>query len=348
MAKYRILIVDDQREIRLVLRSGLQSLLGNDVQVTDVPSGEEAILITSRQPIDLLISDVRLPGISGLELKERALVRNPVLKVILMTGMPEPRARREVERSGADAFFFKPFDLPDFMAAVQNCLGIKRALQAEPALAEPKAPLTLAERLSALHQEINALSVMLLNDNGETVAETGRLPDGEDHTTLLSALVAVFNAAMKVEYLLGAKARDLAYFNGKNTDLFLMHVGPTVGLLVAMPVSGGNDQQVTKLLASLRPAVKDIAAILDAMGVPTEVVAPPPEAQPTPEPEPEEIDISAVLPELDAIFGQKGNLQNQNLDAFWDNLSQSGSGEVNRADTISYEQAKQLGLAPEE
>jgi CheY-like chemotaxis protein len=85
MPKYRVLIVDDQSEVRRLLRAGLVTL-GPDIQVVDVPSGEEAILVISRQPFDLLIADVRLPGISGLELKTRARMHNPNLKLILITG----------------------------------------------------------------------------------------------------------------------------------------------------------------------------------------------------------------------------------------------------------------------
>jgi CheY-like chemotaxis protein len=59
-----VLIVDDHRDVRQTLRAGLETL-GQGIQVTDVPSGEEAILVLSRQP-NLLVADVRLPGITSL------------------------------------------------------------------------------------------------------------------------------------------------------------------------------------------------------------------------------------------------------------------------------------------
>ena len=62
----RILIVDDQREVSRMLRSSLE-LSGRQVVITSVPSGEEALLELNQGPIDLLVTDLRLPGLSGLE-----------------------------------------------------------------------------------------------------------------------------------------------------------------------------------------------------------------------------------------------------------------------------------------
>ncbi len=74
MGKQRILIVEDQRDVRRLLRAGLETL-ELDLEIIDVPSGEEALLLSTRQPFDVLVADVRLPGISGLELKKRAQIQ---------------------------------------------------------------------------------------------------------------------------------------------------------------------------------------------------------------------------------------------------------------------------------
>ncbi len=70
MAGPRILIVDDQREIARVLQSSLEGL-EHELEISLAMSGEEAILELTRGDIDLLVADVRLPGISGLELMEK-------------------------------------------------------------------------------------------------------------------------------------------------------------------------------------------------------------------------------------------------------------------------------------
>jgi CheY-like chemotaxis protein len=122
MTQYSILLLDDQPEVRRVLRAGIETL-GSQYKVVDLPSAEEAMLVLFSQKFDLLVSDVRLPGISGIELTERVRRRNPSLKVILITGMSDQRVRRQISSMGASAFFIKPIQLAEFLEAVQAALN---------------------------------------------------------------------------------------------------------------------------------------------------------------------------------------------------------------------------------
>ena len=90
---HRVLIVDDQREVSRLLRSALETI-EQGLDVTEAPSGEEAMLEASRSKIDLLIADYRLPGITGLELMKKIRARHPQAGVIIITGVTDPRARR--------------------------------------------------------------------------------------------------------------------------------------------------------------------------------------------------------------------------------------------------------------
>jgi len=66
--KFRVLIVDDHQEIRTALRANLEALeVDLDLDLVDVPSGEEAIVEVVGTGIDLLIADIGLPGLSGIE-----------------------------------------------------------------------------------------------------------------------------------------------------------------------------------------------------------------------------------------------------------------------------------------
>ena len=103
MDRYRVLIVDDHHEVRRMLHAWVQTL-GPRYEVLAMPSGEEAILVASRQPVDLLVADFRLPGITGLELMAKIKRRYPDLKVILITGVVDLKIRRQVADAGADAF----------------------------------------------------------------------------------------------------------------------------------------------------------------------------------------------------------------------------------------------------
>ncbi len=85
MSTYHVLIVENSREQRRTLRTELGSL-DHRLEVYDVASGEEALLVLARQPLDLLVSGSRLAGISGVELSQKARQRKAGLKVILLGG----------------------------------------------------------------------------------------------------------------------------------------------------------------------------------------------------------------------------------------------------------------------
>ena len=117
MESYHVLIVDDQKDIRRVLAGGLQTL-GHSLKVTEVPSAEEAILMAPRQQFDLIVTDVRLPGISGLDMVKRLRKFNPNIKIILLTGASDFQTSKQVEEAGNIAYFYKPIEMSDFLDAV--------------------------------------------------------------------------------------------------------------------------------------------------------------------------------------------------------------------------------------
>ena len=85
MAVRKILIIDDHYEVQDFLRSLLE-LASDDFQVESVPSAEEGWLELLRVRFDLLITDLRLPGMNGFELIRMAQKRFPALPIILITG----------------------------------------------------------------------------------------------------------------------------------------------------------------------------------------------------------------------------------------------------------------------
>jgi hypothetical protein len=263
-----------------------------------------------------------------------------------------------VANSGADAFFFKPIELPDFLDSVQRVLGLVESLVPETPdedeSGEDTPQLSMSERLAALHQELGAKSTLIITDLGDVMAQAGDMPEQIEDETVKSALMSVFSAATKTSQLLGAKIpKDLLYFPGPQFDLFMIHVGETMALLLVMDKLTWNDEKMWALLRTVRPALDDFLSILSRIGV---SVDEPEEQEPAAVlPEPEEIvdeaDLAEVLPALDEIFSQAAqrDFQPADVDNFWDELTgDEQAGEVTRADVISYDQALQLGLAPED
>jgi DNA-binding response OmpR family regulator len=119
-----VLIVDDALELGRLLQTALTSLEAQ-LAVAVVPSAEEALLEASRSKIDLLVSDVRLPGMSGMELVRKIRVRHPAMKVIMITGLTEARVEKEAQEVGADYFLRKPLKISVFLENAQECLGLE-------------------------------------------------------------------------------------------------------------------------------------------------------------------------------------------------------------------------------
>ncbi|MFZ0533277.1 MAG: response regulator, partial [Anaerolineales bacterium] len=67
MAAYRVLVVEDNHEVGRMVTASIKTL-GAEIDVLEVPSAEEALLISSSVPLDLVVLDIRLPGMSGLEM----------------------------------------------------------------------------------------------------------------------------------------------------------------------------------------------------------------------------------------------------------------------------------------
>jgi len=345
MKSHRVLVVDDQHEVRLALRSVIEEL-GSNVEVIDVPSGEEALLEISMGSFDLLVSDVRLPGITGLELLRKAKKHAPDASVILMTGLMDSKIRQEVADAGAAAFFLKPIEIADFLDAVERCLGlVDEPVHRQDALGVDKPVESIADRLTGLRKEMNAISAVLLDERGRVLAQAGDLPDASVETALFPALMAAFSAGDKVaQFLHTAPPSDLMYFAGAKYDIFLAHVGEAYALLVAANPCKSSDQ-LHESVRLVHASLRDLLTTLAHIGVPIKSGEQPPE----PEIEVHE-EAFVPEPEIEALFQEVGStdIDIEEANAFWDTASlRLKMEEITNADALTYDQARQLGLTPE-
>lgn len=129
MAK-RLLVVDDEPHL---LRA-LEALLGGaGFEVTTARSGSEALVKLAQAVPDLIISDIRMPGISGYELARqlRDSSRTALVPIVFLTAKGESDDRIEGFRVGVDAYFTKPFVPGELLAAVKNILSRVERTHAE-------------------------------------------------------------------------------------------------------------------------------------------------------------------------------------------------------------------------
>src|SRR5882757_4307082 len=119
----RILIVDDDPGQRSLLDSFLRS---QGFQTVPVSSGERALEVLRNEPVSMMISDVRMPGLTGLETLRRARQENTVLPVLMVTAYADIREAVGAMRDGALNYLAKPIDLDELLVTVQQATGITK------------------------------------------------------------------------------------------------------------------------------------------------------------------------------------------------------------------------------
>ncbi|VGO16728.1 Transcriptional regulatory protein ZraR [Pontiella desulfatans] len=122
MSKPTVLIVDDEKSAR----DGLVRALRRDYLVFAAENGAAALEILSAQRIDVLLSDVRMPGMDGIALMRRALANHPELTVIILTAYGDVELAVEAMKHGATDFMTKPINLDKLELVLGRVLKAKR------------------------------------------------------------------------------------------------------------------------------------------------------------------------------------------------------------------------------
>jgi len=344
MSAPRVLLVDDQRDILKLLHSTLDTL-AHELEIIEAPSGEEALLEATRDKIDLLVSDYRLPGITGVELMHKIRIRYPDVRVILITGMTDRNARDEILNAGAAAVFDKPISLTDFLDAVERSLNLDRTILPEEGEPDSGQHQTLSNLLANFRQDVNAQAVYLLSDRGRVLAAAGALKDSSMEASLFSALMAIYSAGLKVTRFMHQKKPDSYHvFAGDDQDLLLIPVNAAYALLLV----GNNLATVENVMNTISAmlAVRDeVKKALKHIGV-----------APIVSDDEEEPDVTKYIEpltqtttnEIEALLKSKKKITTDELEQFWSEAVSKQSNVPTNPDVITYEQARQLGLTPGE
>jgi two-component system, response regulator YesN len=117
-----VLVVDDEAAIGDVMRRMLRRLLPT-ATVDAVLSAAQAIEMLMVQPIDLVLTDLRMPGMDGVQLAQLIRARWPKIRVVLFSGTAAESLERAAEVVHADGYFKKPFSLESVSRVVQQVLG---------------------------------------------------------------------------------------------------------------------------------------------------------------------------------------------------------------------------------
>jgi len=353
-----ILLVDDQRDILRLLHATLDTLKKPELKIFEAPSGEEALLESSRHKVDLLITDYKLPGMSGVELMHKVRARHPDAKVVLITGVTDRRVRDEMLNAGALAIFDKPIPMADFLDVVERGLGLVQTIF-PPEKIDGKVEerhTRVSELLANFRQDFKAEAVFLLNDRGLVQARTGKLHDDSMEVSLISALMAIHSASLKVARHNHQERLDSYHvFTSGDHDLLFIPVTPMYALLVA-----GNDLanegSILETINALLALQKQVEKSLKSMGVTGELHLPSGSGTPASTPVPTEVSKKPTeklvdappSPEMESLLKEAAakKAKANDMDDFWSQAAEKHGSKPASSEVISLEEARKLGLIP--
>jgi DNA-binding response OmpR family regulator len=120
----KILVVDDDQRFRALLSKGLNEVGGYSVE--EAESAEEALQIIERKMFDLVLVDLQLPKMDGLQLISEIVNSKPEILTILVTGHASIDSALEAMRRGASDYLIKPFELEEMLVRARRVLDEKK------------------------------------------------------------------------------------------------------------------------------------------------------------------------------------------------------------------------------
>jgi len=123
-----VLFVDDEPDF---LQTLLKRMRKRDVNASGVGSGEEALVHLAQSPADVVVLDVRMPGMGGIETLRAIKKKTPLTEVVMLTGHASLEVAREGMENGAFDYLMKPVDIDDLLYKIQDAFHKKTIQEAK-------------------------------------------------------------------------------------------------------------------------------------------------------------------------------------------------------------------------
>ena len=118
-----VLIIDDDRNLRFAFRRVLDA---RTYTIDEAGTGEEGLAMAKTQPYDVILLDLRMPGMSGMEVLQKLLALDSKTPVIMMTAFGTTDTAIQAMKHGAFDFVLKPFDIDEIQRVVQHAADARR------------------------------------------------------------------------------------------------------------------------------------------------------------------------------------------------------------------------------
>jgi len=126
MSKMRLLLVDDEERFLATTRILLEK---RGVETLTATNGSDALALLDEKPIDVVILDVKMPGMDGVEVLRRIKQKHPLVEVIMLTGHGSVESAVEGLKLGAFDYVMKPTDIPDLLAKAEEAHAKKQSME---------------------------------------------------------------------------------------------------------------------------------------------------------------------------------------------------------------------------
>lgn len=266
MSAKHILIVEDEANVARVLVRALTMLEGDDYRVDQCNSAEAALERLRAAHYDLLITDLRMGGMSGLELLENLATLSPTTRSILITayGSPQIEARAKLL---ANAYLPKPFGMKSFIAVVKQALAAAPLVPIQLLTFSEEGLRAIQERMETLRADVDALGIHLFDQSGQLLTETGQT--GEFDVTAFRALLGnTMSAASEVSRILhDDETFDLHFHEGKNYEVYATQITEHIFLALLIQRHGSASRigmvwlYLRRAIAELRTLVKQAMCV---------------------------------------------------------------------------------------
>lgn len=222
-----ILIVDDEPKVAIVLAASLRKM-GPNFIVETASSAQQALEKIDQTQYHLMLTDYKMPSVTGLQLAEKVRKRAPETQIVLMTAYGTMELRRKLAELGVHGYIEKPFKVTQLRQVVTETIGHSEPEDVPPPqvveVEAPPAPKQNSSGVAALQQVLQKLlrnahanCIMLLNASGYAIETVGRT-EGFDVSSL-GALAAANCSVFKSNHHESEKFNLYSY--DINGDLFL-------------------------------------------------------------------------------------------------------------------------------
>jgi putative nucleotidyltransferase with HDIG domain len=266
--KAKVLIVDDEPSIRELCAR----ILGSSYDVDTAPDGMTAVRMASASAPDLLLADLRMPGMSGLDAARRIVADAPEVSVVIMTGFSQFDSLLETVRFGVNGFVLKPFTPDDLRRTVEDGLRRGQYFKRTARLRSLAPLLDLREGqvsgdptrifqtiCETVLRELDADSVTLfaLDEDGQEVALTSSVvaPDAEPVTVTRRPgdVDWIAPTASRIETGNGNGNGSAPHDDGRTLSMPLRTGGTVVGALTVKRADGpftATDRDLLRLICA--------------------------------------------------------------------------------------------------